>query len=180
MAALWAVHPLLTESVTNIVGRADLLSGLAILGGLLLYIRSTHAQGSPRLACLVGLFFASALGAFSKETGVVLCGVIVSYEVCWWTKGRSPRNLLYGMIATLPPVLAMLWQRWSLLATYGKGFFLFVDNPIAGAGFWTGKLTAAAVLSKYLWLILWPGHLYFDYSYPAIPLASGTSGSRRR
>lgn len=33
LAALWAVHPVLTESVTNIVGRADLLAGLALLGG---------------------------------------------------------------------------------------------------------------------------------------------------
>ena len=28
MAALWAVHPVLTESVTNVVGRADLLAAL--------------------------------------------------------------------------------------------------------------------------------------------------------
>src|ERR1039458_5479167 len=30
VAALWAVHPVLTESVTNIVGRADLLSAAAV------------------------------------------------------------------------------------------------------------------------------------------------------
>ncbi len=37
LAGLWAVHPLLTESVTNIVGRADLLAASAVLGGLLIY-----------------------------------------------------------------------------------------------------------------------------------------------
>jgi len=37
VAAIWAVHPLLTESVTNIVGRADLISAMATLGGLLIY-----------------------------------------------------------------------------------------------------------------------------------------------
>ena len=39
-AALWAVHPIGTESVTSIVGRADLLAAMAVLGGLLLYIRN--------------------------------------------------------------------------------------------------------------------------------------------
>ena len=32
-AALWAVHPLLTESVTNVVGRADLLAAFGVDGG---------------------------------------------------------------------------------------------------------------------------------------------------
>ncbi|MGA2723828.1 MAG: hypothetical protein ABSG79_15630, partial [Bryobacteraceae bacterium] len=35
LAALWGVHPLLTESVTNIVGRADLLAAFGVLAGLL-------------------------------------------------------------------------------------------------------------------------------------------------
>src|SRR5580700_9286093 len=42
VALLWAVHPVLTESVTNIVGRADLLAGFAVLSGFLLYLKSTE------------------------------------------------------------------------------------------------------------------------------------------
>src|SRR5579863_3987910 len=37
IVAVWAVHPVLTESVTNIVGRSDLLAGMTVLAGLLLY-----------------------------------------------------------------------------------------------------------------------------------------------
>ena len=33
IAAIWAVHPVLTEAVTNIVGRADLLAATGLLGG---------------------------------------------------------------------------------------------------------------------------------------------------
>ena len=45
-AALWATHPVCTESVANIVGRADLLAGMAVLGGLLYYVRFTaYASG---------------------------------------------------------------------------------------------------------------------------------------
>jgi protein O-mannosyl-transferase len=41
LAAIWGLHPLLTEGVTNIVGRADLLAALGILVGLLCHIRAT-------------------------------------------------------------------------------------------------------------------------------------------
>ena len=47
-AALWAVHPVLTESVTNIAGRADLLAAAAVLGGFLLYLKSTESAGWRR------------------------------------------------------------------------------------------------------------------------------------
>jgi hypothetical protein len=30
-AALWAVHPIATEAVDNVVGRADLLAAMAVL-----------------------------------------------------------------------------------------------------------------------------------------------------
>ena len=36
LAAIWGLHPLLTEGVTNIVGRADLLAVFGILTGLTL------------------------------------------------------------------------------------------------------------------------------------------------
>ena len=39
IAAVWAVHPLSTEAVTNIVGRADLLAAFAVLSGLLMYVK---------------------------------------------------------------------------------------------------------------------------------------------
>ena len=38
LAAVWALHPILTESVTNIVGRADLLAGFGVLAGLLCHV----------------------------------------------------------------------------------------------------------------------------------------------
>src|SRR5205823_4118026 len=41
-AALFAVHPVAVESVTNIIGRADLLAAFCVLAGLLVYMRSTY------------------------------------------------------------------------------------------------------------------------------------------
>ena len=52
LAALWAVHPASTESVTNIVGRSDLLAAMATLGGFLMYLKS--ADGGPVAYRLAG------------------------------------------------------------------------------------------------------------------------------
>jgi len=173
IAALWAVHPVLTESVTNIIGRADLLAGMAVLGGFLMYLQSSETTGRRRAAWLTGLMGATAIGVFSKESAVVLPGVLVLYEVTCHQRKRL-RALLYGCFATLLPIAAMLWQRALVLAVSPKAEFPFVDNPIAGADFWTGRLTAVKVIARYLWLTVWPADLSADYSYSEIPLARGS------
>src|ERR1017187_9643580 len=72
LAGVWALHPVLTESVTNIVGRADLLAGFGVLAGLLCYAKSVAACGRRKLAWLAALALAAAIGMFSKESAVVL------------------------------------------------------------------------------------------------------------
>jgi protein O-mannosyl-transferase len=171
VAGLWAVHPVLTESVTNIVGRADLLAGMAVLGGFLMYLKSAEATGRRRVWWLLGVACATAVGVFSKESAVVLPGVIILYELAL---SRRLRAMLWGCAATILPIAAMLWQRSLVLAASPPAQFPFVDNPIAGADFWTGRLTAIKVLARYLWLTVWPVKLSADYSYSAIPLARGT------
>lgn len=175
-AALWAVHPVLTESVTNIVGRADLLAGMAVLAGFWMYLKSTESFGLHRLAWLAGLAVATAAGVFSKESAVVLPGVIVLYELAFHfsEKRTRLRFVLLGCAATSLPIAAMLVQRALVLAASPAAEFPFVDNPIAGASFWTGRLTAIKVLARYLWLAIWPAKLSADYSYSEIPLARGS------
>jgi tetratricopeptide (TPR) repeat protein len=166
VAMLWAVHPVLTESVTNIVGRADVLAGFGVLSGFLFYL-----TGGQRWVSLAGLAMATAIGVFSKESAVVLPAIIVVYELAC---GKRWRRMLEGLLATLVPIGLMLWQRATVLSASLPAEYPFVDNPIAGAGFWIGRLTAVKVLARYLWLAIWPLKLSSDYSYSEIPLARGS------
>ena len=174
-AALWAVHPMLTESVTNIVGRADLLAGMAVLGGLLLYLKSTESAGWRRWALLGALSAATAVGVFSKESAVTVVGVVVLYEAIWWKERRQAVGLALGTLAMLIPIQAMLYQRAAVLGRSLPTTFPFYDNPIVGAGFVTGRLTALKVMGKYVGLLVWPARLSCDYSWAQIPLASGSA-----
>lgn len=169
--ALWAVHPILAESVTNMIGRSDLLAALAVLSGLLMYLRSTESTGRRKLAWLAGLLMVTTLGVFSKESAVVMVGVIVLYELTWWKERKPTWNLLLGCAAALLPIAVMLYQRSRVLEASLPAEYPFTDNPIVGAGFWAGKVTAIEVLGRYLGLILWPARLSSDYSYAQIPLA---------
>ncbi len=176
VTALWAVHPVLTESVTNIVGRADLLAGMSTIGGLLLYLKSTEAHGWRRFACLAGLGLLTFIGVFSKESAVVVIAVIALYEFTWPFRERVcglAIAIVGGTLAMTPAFVAMWLTRASVLSQSGPALFPFTDNPITGANFWIGRLTALKVLAKYLDLLLWPINLSSDYSYPQIPLADG-------
>jgi tetratricopeptide (TPR) repeat protein len=161
--------------VTNIIGRADLLAGLAVLSGWLMYLKAGECAGRQRLAWLAGLLAVTTLGVFSKESAVVIVGVIALYELTWWRERTRGRNLLLGVPATLLPIGGMLGLRSLVLAASQVAEFPFTDNPIAGAGFWTGRLTALSVIPRYLGLTLWPARLSSDYSYAQIPLAHGSA-----
>jgi tetratricopeptide (TPR) repeat protein len=174
IAALWAVHPVLTESVTNIIGRSDLLSAAAVLSGLLMYLRSTDFTDWRRYTWLAGLMAVTAVGAFSKESSVTILGVIVLYETSFWKERKQLRGLEGGCVAVAIPIAVMLYERAKVLAASAPPQFSFVDNPMRGAHFLASRLTAVVVMAKYLWILLWPASLSADYSYSQIAIASGT------
>jgi tetratricopeptide (TPR) repeat protein len=208
IALVWAVHPLSTEAVTNIVGRADLLAAFGVLAALFAYIRAREANGSRRFWWLVALATATAIGVLSKESAVVIAAIVAVYELAvssaaaghdvraqqrinhataapgrTRSKRRDARPVMSGFsrtgaaaLAIAVPLLLCWYQHAAVLNASPAAEFPFVDNPIAGAGFPRGALTALAVMGRYLWLLLWPAKLSADYSYTQIPLATGTAG----
>ncbi len=172
IASVWAVHPVLTESVTNIVGRADLLAGMTVLGGFLMYLKSAEAEGWRRAAWLAALAATTGVGVFCKESAVTVAGIVALYEVTWRDRKRT-RGFIFGCLAMAPALLAMWRVRSIILSAGAPARFPYVDNPIVYAGFWTGRLTAVKVMAKYLALLVWPLRLSPDYSYAQIPLADG-------
>jgi tetratricopeptide (TPR) repeat protein len=167
LAAVWALHPVLTESVTNIVGRADLLAAFGVLAGLLCHIHGGAASRRRKLAWLSGLALAATTGLFSKESAVVLLAAMVIYDLAFRQTWRARAA---GYLALAVPFLVFFYVRGQVLARLPTGVVPFVDNPLMGAGFWTARLTAIKVIGKYLWLLLWPSRLSCDYSYNQIPL----------
>jgi tetratricopeptide (TPR) repeat protein len=166
LAAIWGLHPLLTESVTNIVGRADMLAAFGVLAGLLCHLRAASADGRRRLVWLAGLAAAQTIGLFSKESAVVLPGIMLAYDLTWFDRATWRRRVpAYGTLAL--PFAAYFYLRGQ---AHVHMQIPFADNPLVNAGFWTARLTAVKVIGNYLWLFLWPARLSADYSFDAVPL----------
>jgi tetratricopeptide (TPR) repeat protein len=172
-AALWAVHPLATESVTNVAGRADLLVTTATLGGVLLYAHARASAGRARGLAAVGLFVIATVGVFSKENGAVLLGLVLLWDFVFGFGGVKEivrRLPFYGAVAG--SLVLMMLVRWRIFRTEPWPARAFVDNPLSGAGFWEARLTAVRVLGMQLGLLVFPLRLSSDRSYNEIPISS--------
>ena len=166
LAAIWGLHPLLTEAVTNIVGRADLLAAFGVLAGLLCHVKAVSAAGRRRVAWLAGLAGAQAIGLFSKENAAVLPGIMLLYDLTWPERATWRRRAAaYAAVAL--PIAAYLYLRSGL---HWHAVIEVTENPLVSSGFWTARLTAVKVIGKYLWLFVWPARLSADYTYNSIPL----------
>ncbi len=175
LAALWALHPLLTESVTNIVGRADELTALGVFAGLLCHIRGGQSVGRRKAAWLAGLAVSAAVAVFSKESGVAVVAAMLCYDAAF-RRSKPWGPLVAGYAAVAAPFAVFFFLRGRMLDHIAIAPLPFVDNPLIGAPPVAAALTAIKVIGKYVWLFLWPAHLSCDYSYNQIPIFGESSG----
>ncbi len=183
MTALWALHPICTEAVANVVGRADELAAMAMLVCLLLYIRTASAFGWRRIAGLLGIMLAAVVGVLSKENAVAIAAILPLYDLSYRMvrrHGNPVRNLIanfarfttQGYVALAPALLIVVYAHLAMVRKPLPVTWSFVDNPILGASFWTGRLTALKVIGRYFWLLIWPRNLSCDYSFNSIPVVN--------
>ena len=169
LGAVWGLHPVLTEAVTNIVGRSDLLAAFGVLAALLCHRKATEARGARKGAWLAAIGLASAIGIFSKESGIVVLAALVIYDLAFGGSGSWSRRLP-GYAAAAIPCLLFLLARWQVLTNASHLSTPFYENPLLGAGFWTARMTAIKVIGRYFGLLVWPAHLSWDYAYHEVPL----------
>ena len=180
-AALWAVHPVGTESISNLAGRADLLSTLGVLSALVLYT-SARPLTPPRLAAL---FACSLAGFLSKESAAVLPALMLLCDLTSFRpksnaelrcpgRGSTSKDRLRAYAAVLSALALVLLARGAVFRATAIPEMPFVDNPLRGAGFFTARLTAVKIIGMDLLLLLWPANLAFDHSYNQIPSAHYT------
>jgi len=164
-AALWAVHPIGTEAVTSIVGRADLLAAMAVLGGLLLYIRRRGPWATA------ALFAVATAGVFAKENAAVLLGLMLVWDLSFG-EGKSAVLRRWPAYAAVASSLLVLWSvRHVVLGSLPMAQPVYVDNPLRGASFLIARWTALKVIGLDLWLLVCPLGLSCDRSFAQIPPA---------
>lgn len=167
-AALFAVHPLHTEAVTAVVGRADVLATVFFVGALLA-LRDRSRFSALRIGLGSGLWL---LGLLSKEIAATLPLVLALDD-------RLHRHEFPAARASMVRILA---SRYGALTVAGVLYLVLRDQAVSGgAQWWPGfvgigatprVLTASRVLMEYLVLFAFPVRLLADYWTTEVPIAT--------
>jgi tetratricopeptide (TPR) repeat protein len=172
---LFALHPVHTEAVTGVVGRAELQAAGFLLAALILHARGYRVGSWRPRACLAAALVCLALALLSKESVAVAPGLVLLVDgIGWLGRGRAPdaRELrralgVAGLYAAV--VLAYLGLRMAVLGGLGiKPLYevgLLFGEPFT-ARLWTGL----EILAIYLRLLLFPLALSADYSVRQVPV----------
>jgi protein O-mannosyl-transferase len=173
---LFALHPIHTEVVAGVVGRAELLSTFLGLGALLLVLRSKDGPGMPKKSYgwALALFF---LAMAAKENAIVILGLVFLWKLSRLRMqdeaGGFLKQLFHPQLLGFVGVaLAFLVLRTLVLGGVAASFNPhppFVENPLAVKSAAVRVLTATANQAHGLILNIWPWPLRADYSHKTLP-----------
>lgn len=171
---LFAVHPVHTEAVANVVGMAELLSGTLYLSACLVAVRCGGRPGPGRVVFVTGLYAAAVL---AKESAVTLPAALLLADA-------ARRDLHVGHLR------AYLVERWPLYAALGMAIAVILVGRVAVLGTVASahppmgaEILASGEVAR-IWTVLgtWPEVfrlLFFpldlsaDYTPEVIPIAFG-------
>lgn len=166
VAGLFAVHPLASEAINMASARSELLLSLGVLLGLFCHVRWLRRSGGSWP--MLGMLLATVLACGSKETGVVLPGLLVVQTYCLRHRrpsGREWRRSLVGIVPVIALVLLYLLVRKLLLGEVTVNLLDRTgDDPGSGHGrTLTMQLaTMGTLLPRMLWQMIAPVELSLD------------------
>jgi len=168
---LFATHPVHTEAVSNVVGRAELLAAALVLGALLAFLRAERARRRWRLVWMALSLLAFAAACFAKESAfaaVLLFAITYIWLTPQWRVSRVAALLVLYTAAGAIYLGARVPVVGALTI---PGAPSLVDNPLAHVDGATRLRTAMIVLWQYLSMLLLPVNLTADSSFNEIPPA---------
>ncbi|KAH8040247.1 hypothetical protein HPB51_009795 [Rhipicephalus microplus] len=182
-ALLFAVHPVHTESVAAVVGRADLLCAVFFILSFLSFIRSC-SSGSAWTSCvwLIASASLSIVSMLCKEPGITVIVSIPLFHILFLTLltafVRSGMVQLKNQLfpaAVRQGVLALvgcgaLAVRWKVMGS-SSPVFQRIDNPASFEESLFVRVTNYNhVYALNAWLLLCPQWLCFDWSMGCLTL----------
>jgi len=155
-ASLFAVHPIHTEAVSSIVGRAELLAAGFLFAAWILHLQDREIAA---LACFV-------LALLSKESAVVFLPLVLVGD---YARGKFESVYRYVRVAGVTVLyLGFLWKIQG--GHFGMDAVYKLDNPLATIPPLWRILNALRVAWKYVGLQFYPAALSCDYSFNQIPV----------
>ena len=153
-AALFALHPLRSESVAWICGLTDVLLALLVLPSCYLYVQYRESRKWKYLAGSLGFYL---LAVFAKEPALALFIFFIAYDLLLARSDSGWRDRIRGA--------ALSWMAFAVVSGIyfvmrhrALGFWLN-DNKYARHGILESLLTIPLVIWKYIGLLFAPVNL---------------------
>jgi Flp pilus assembly protein TadD len=181
-ALLFAVHPIHVEAVAWVMGRSELLAAGFGLGACLAALRASDPGERRAVAWAAGGAASYLAAALSKEHAVAL---IAWFPLPWAVHAtrargfRPPRGVIWLIAGSALALGVFLLLRAYALAQVGPGdpvqraYARPLYNPMVDAPAPARWLTAAAVVSRYARLLVWPARSAHLYSYAEVQVSQG-------
>ncbi|GIY79583.1 protein O-mannosyl-transferase TMTC2 [Caerostris extrusa] len=176
---LFAAHPIHTEAVAGIVGRADVEACLFFLLALLSYMR--YCKYRDKKIYLYICLVMSAAAMFTKEHGVTVLLLCAVYDL-FVVHRLHPKDFLVilnqkkygalreGLLHLILTSIALVLVRFHLMGSKTPDFAP-ADNPASDNASWHTRAFTFFYLPAFnFWLMLCPRWLSFDWSMESIPL----------
>ncbi|XP_076640372.1 protein O-mannosyl-transferase F38B6.6 [Colletes latitarsis] len=190
---LFAVHPVHTEAVSGIVGRAELLCALFMWLSILLYNYSIFAKRLLYRWCsMCGCITAIAISMLCKETGITAIGICSVYDLVVVNKVlpfnvvifmaikpsyteikniiERKQKLLIRLFILFVSGLILIVSRFSVMG-FKPPTFQHIDNPASFIdNIFLRMLNYSYIYCLNAWLLICPEWLCFDWSMGCVPL----------
>ncbi|XP_022249300.1 transmembrane and TPR repeat-containing protein CG4050-like [Limulus polyphemus] len=182
-ALLFSVHPIHTEAVASVVGRAELLSAIFFICAFIRYVQEIRKREYKGWRCCVETLTMGASGMFCKEqclTVLIVCSIYdLAHHMPLEKRMLSPwiRQSLWRVGFLIMSAGFLLTLRLKLMG-WNLPVFNRFDNPASAASYPVRHLTYNYLLSQNIWLLLFPYDLCCDWTMGTIPLVERFSDVR--
>ncbi|XP_071831925.1 protein O-mannosyl-transferase TMTC3-like isoform X2 [Apostichopus japonicus] len=197
LSMLFAVHPIHTDAVSGIVGRAESLSSIFALSALCTYSMAGGYRKRTDWHYIWITITLAVMATLCKEQGITIVAVCCAYEIFWSQKislwegldllksaVTSPQHIPLWFVASVFRMLALLSSAVLLVVlriiimSAQLPHFVRYDNPIAFATAPTKQLSLSYLFPLNFWLLVYPYKLICDYSGSTIPLVTKVTDPR--
>jgi protein O-mannosyl-transferase len=164
-ALLFLVHPIGTETVTYLSGRATGLAAFFYLAAFLLYLRASERGRFPRVLSWsqAGAVACFALALLSKETAITFpLALLLAEIVARRTRGSSLRAVVVRLHTPIWAVLLLFLGAASMHTRYRELF----DAALHIRPLYEHIVAQVNVIGYAVTLVALPGGLNFDHDFP--------------
>ncbi|CAD7092475.1 unnamed protein product [Hermetia illucens] len=187
-AVIFAVHPVHTEAICGVVGRAELMFCLCYLLALILFSEISFGKRSnvaliPVYVMIVAL---AVVGLLFKENAITILPALIAFDVTIRTdllrniEARfRVRRVVFSRFGILTTLTALLLVGRLYIQEFESPKFKPMDNPIAASSNFVTKILSQNFLyTLNAWILLCPDWLSFDWALGCVKLMESFLDSR--